>query len=116
MNDYEYKSEIRDSLIRELIEKVRKQSYERYLLSVRLVNIRLFHGAQINFDFPVTALIGPNGGGKSTILGAVAILHKSIHPKTVFRKSRVGDDAMDNWKIEYELIDKVVNPIHKAPL
>lgn len=110
MNDYEYKSEIRDSLIRELIEKVRKQSYERYLLSIRLENIRLFHGAHINFDFPVTALIGPNGGGKSTILGSIAILHKSIHPKTVFRKSRVGDDAMDNWKIEYELVDKVANP------
>lgn len=110
MNDYEYKSEIRDSLIRELIDKVRKQSYERYLLSVRLENIRLFHGAQINFDFPVTALIGPNGGGKSTILGAIAILHKSVRPKTVFRKSRVGDDAMDDWKLEYELVDKVVNP------
>lgn len=110
MTDYDYKSEIRDSLIRELIEKVRKQSYERYLLSVRLESIRLFHGAQINFDFPVTALIGPNGGGKSTILGAIAILHKSIAPKAVFRKSRVGDDAMDNWKIEYELVDKRANP------
>jgi AAA15 family ATPase/GTPase len=110
MNDSKYQSEIRDSLIRDLIEKVRKQNYERYLLSVRLESIRLFHGARINFDFPVTALIGPNGGGKSTILGAIAILHKSIHPKTVFRKSRIGDDAMDNWKIEYDLIDKTVNP------
>lgn len=110
MADYEYKSEIRDSLSRELIEKVRKQNYEKYLLSVRLESIRLFHGAQINFNFPVTALIGPNGGGKSTILGAVAILYRSIAPKAFFRKSRVGDDAMDNWKIEYELIEKGVNP------
>ena len=110
MNDFKYRSEIRDSLIRDLIEKVRKQNYERYLLSVRLESIRLFHGARINFDFPVTALVGPNGGGKSTILGAVAILHKSIHPKTVFRKSRIGDDSMDNWKIEYDLVDKTVNP------
>ena len=109
MNNYDYKSEIRDSLIRELIEKVRKQNYERYLLSLRLENIRHFHGAQINFDFPVTALIGPNGGGKSTILGAIAILHKVVNPNTFFKKSRVGDDAMDNWKIEYELVDKEIN-------
>lgn len=109
MNDSEYQSEIRDSLIRDLIEKVRKQNYERYLLSVRLESIRLFHGGQLNFDFPVTALIGPNGGGKSTILSAIAILHKSIHPNNVFRKSRIGDDSMDNWKIEYDLIDKIVS-------
>ncbi len=110
MADYEYKSEIRGSLSRELIEKVRKQNYDKYLLSVRLESIRLFHGAQINFDFPVTALIGPNGGGKSTILGAVAIIYRSMAPKDFFRKSRVGDDAMDNWKIEYELIEKGANP------
>lgn len=110
MDDSKYPSEIRESLIRDLIEKVRKQNYERYLLSVRLESIRLFHGAQINFDFPVTALIGPNGGGKSTIIGAIAILHKSIQPRTVFRKSVIGDDSMNNWKIEYNLVDKTMNP------
>lgn len=110
MNYNDYKSEIRDSLIRDLIEKVRKQNYARYLLSVRLERIRLFNGAQIKFDFPVTALIGPNGGGKSTILSSIAILYKASGTKAVFRKSRVGDDAMDNWKIEYELTDKEINP------
>lgn len=105
-----YRGEIRDSLIRDLLEKVKKQNYEKYLLSMRLENIRLFHGSKINFDFPVTALIGPNGGGKTTILSSIAIIHKSIQLKNVFRKSRVGDDSMNNWEIEYELIDKSVNP------
>ena len=67
-----YRSEIRDSVIRSLLEKVRKADYGQYLLAVRLEKIRLFRGAQVNFDFPVTALVGPNGGGKSTILGATA--------------------------------------------
>ena len=104
------KSEIRDSTIRELLEKVRKQNYRKYLLSVRLDQIRQFHGVSIRFDFPVTALIGPNGGGKSTTLNASACIYDSINPKNIFKKSRVGDESMKGWHIEYELVDKVENP------
>jgi AAA15 family ATPase/GTPase len=109
MNGPLFKSEIRDSIVRELIEKVRKQNYGSYLLSVRLEKIRFFKGARINFDFPVTALIGPNGGGKSTVLGASACIYATFTPATIFRKSRVGDESMDDWQIEYEVIDKTVN-------
>ena len=105
-----YKSEVRDSIIRELSEKVRKQNYKQYLYSVRLERIRLFQGAQITFEFPVTALVGPNGGGKSTILGACACAYNPKSPYDVFRKSRIGDQSMDDWKIEYEVVDKVLNP------
>jgi predicted ATPase len=72
MNNLSHKSEIRDSVIRDLLEKVRKQNYQQYLVAIRLEKIRRFQGAQITFDFPVTALIGPNGGGKSTVLNAAA--------------------------------------------
>ena len=30
--------------------------------------VRAFQGQEVSFDFPVTALIGPNGGGKATVL------------------------------------------------
>ena len=103
-----YRSEIRDSLIRDLLEKVRKQSYGSYL-SLRLDRIRSFRGSQITFDFPVTALVGPNGGGKSTILNACACVY-SAQPNAIFRKSRVGDDAMDDWQIDYDVIDRATNP------
>jgi AAA15 family ATPase/GTPase len=102
-------SEIRESDIRDLIEKVRRQNYLTYLSGMRLDRIRLFQGAHINFDFPVTALIGPNGGGKSTILGAAACIYNSVKPKNIFRKSRIGDDSMDDWRVEYDLIDKRLN-------
>jgi len=114
MSDLAYKSEIRDSVIQSLLEKVRKRSYESYLVSVRLGKIRLFRGVQINFDFPVTALIGPNGGGKSTILGASACIFDSIIPENIFPKSRIGDEAMDDWRIEYSIVDKRANP--KGPI
>ena len=109
MNNY-YKSEVRDSVIRELLEKVKKENYSKYLASIRLERIRHFTGAEIDFDFPVTALIGPNGGGKSTILGACACVYQSIEPALIFKKSRVGDENMDQWHVDYKIIDKEINP------
>lgn len=103
------RSEIRDSVLRELLEKVRKGDYGNYLKSVRLTKARSFGGGCVKFDFPVTALIGPNGGGKSTILGAAACAYKSVKPGTFFPKSSVGDDSMANWSIKYEIIDKKLN-------
>ena len=105
-----YKSEIRESVILELADKVRKQNYGSYLYSIRLEKVRLFEGAEIVFNFPVTALIGPNGGGKSTILNASACIYGPALPHKVFKKSHIGDEAMDGWKIEYELIEKEINP------
>ncbi|MDX2264431.1 MAG: hypothetical protein NW215_05620 [Hyphomicrobiales bacterium] len=64
----------------------------------------------MDFDFPVTALIGTNGGGKSTVLGAAAIAHKSIRPALFFPKSSIGDETMSEWSIGYEIIDKRLNP------
>ncbi len=104
-----FRSEIRDSIIRELLDKARRGDYGKYLTSVRLEKARAFRGGQVKLEFPVTALIGPNGGGKSTILGAAACAYKSIKPGTFFPKSSIGDDSMSNWNIEYELIDKALN-------
>jgi hypothetical protein len=64
----------------------------------------------VTFDFPVTALVGPNGGGKSTVLGAAACAYKSIKPGMFFPKSSIGDSSMAEWSIEYDLIDKDINP------
>ena len=102
-------SEIRNSIISNLLEKTRKKSFKQYLFSIRLEKIRLFNQQQINFDFPVTALIGPNGGGKSTIIGATMQAYYNSKQNTFFKKSRVGDEGMNDWKIEFEIIDKDIN-------
>ncbi|WP_394539815.1 AAA family ATPase [Lysobacter enzymogenes] len=103
------RSEIRPSQVSALAEKVRRLSYEKYLKSVRLTKVRGFSGAEVSFDFPVTALVGPNGGGKSTVLGAAACAYKEIKPGTFFPKSSIGDNSMSEWSIEYEVVDRVVN-------
>jgi energy-coupling factor transporter ATP-binding protein EcfA2 len=58
----------------------------------------------------VTALIGTNGGGKSTILGAAALAYKDVKPGQFFPKSYVGDVSMADWVIEYQLVDKIKSP------
>lgn len=105
----EYQSEIRESQINQLFDKVEKGSYGKYLKKVRLNPIRGFMDESVSFDFPVTAIIGPNGGGKTTILGAAAVAYISVKPSRFFTKSGRFDDSMQNWKINYEIIDKTNN-------
>ena len=102
-------SEIRDSTKTQLIEKVRRHDYGKYLYKASIEKIRGFAGEDITFEFPVTALIGPNGSGKSSILGVAGCAYKTIKPGTFFPKSSVGDESMSDWRVEYELVEKQLN-------
>lgn len=81
-----FMSEIRDSTINALLEKASDRDYGKYLARVVLKQLRGFSNEHISFDFPVTALIGPNGGGKTTILGAAGCAYKVIPPKRFLLK------------------------------
>lgn len=105
-----YRSEIRDSTIAALHDKVRERNYGQYLVRLTLASARGFDNQEVRFDFPVTAIIGPNGGGKTTVLGAAACAYKDTQPRQFFAKSGRYDDSMQNWAIEYELIDRSINP------
>lgn len=101
-----YRGDIRDSDIHALAERVQKNSYDKYLRRLRLLKIRQFQDCEVSFDFPVTALVGPNGGGKTTILGAAGLIYSKVPPRRFFAKSGKYDSSMQNWKIEYDLIDR----------
>ncbi|GBC61129.1 AAA family ATPase [Desulfonema ishimotonii] len=103
-----FQSEIRESQINDLFEKVRSRNYGKYLLRIVIEKARSISNKAIDFEFPVTAIVGPNGGGKTTIAGAAAILYKEIAPAQFFAKSGKYDASMLNWKIEYEAIDKTI--------
>jgi len=85
------RSEIRDSTINELLEKVQKLNYEKYLHKVNISKLRGLENQEVIFEFPVTAIIGPNGGGKTTILGACALLYKKIKPRLFFTRTEQFD-------------------------
>jgi predicted ATPase len=99
-------SEIRDSELNELSNRVSKRKYGSYMLAMQLVKLRAYSDASIRFDFPVTALVGPNGGGKTTVLGAAALIFEAIRPRRFFAKSGKYDASMLNWKVEYELLER----------
>jgi len=104
------KSEIRESTIKNLLERANKKNYEKYLAKMSLKHLRAFRDEPVSFDFPVTALIGPNGGGKTSILGAAAIAYRDMPPRRFFAKGGKYDASMQDWAIEYELIDRSLNP------
>ncbi len=106
----EYRGQIRTSEINQLFEKVARKNYGKYLYEMNLAHIRRFDNQAIKLEFPVTAVIGPNGGGKTTILGAAACAYKETKPGRFFPKSGKYDDCMQHWKIEYRIGDKGVNP------
>lgn len=103
-----FKSEVRDSTINALIEKAADRSYKQYLAKMTLKKVRGFTDEPISFDFPVTAIIGPNGGGKTTVLGAAGIIYRDIPPRAFFSKSGKYDSGMQDWSIEYEIVDREI--------
>lgn len=105
-----FKSEVRDSTINALLDKAAQRSYQQYLAKLTLKTVRGFSDEPISFDFPVTAIIGPNGGGKTTVLGAAAIIHRDIPPRAFFSKSGKYDSGMQDWSIEYEIVDRGISP------
>ncbi len=103
-------SEIRESTKQSLLEKVATQNYKKYLVKLDIIKVRGFQDQGVKFDFPVTALIGANGSGKSSILGAAGCAYKQIRPSYFFPKSAIGDESMADWRVEYEIVDKCKNP------
>jgi len=94
-------SELKDEM-----DKVRDNKFRKYVKRVTLRKVRGFSEEVIDFKTPVTALIGTNGGGKSTILGALALAYKTVKPGKFFPKSFFGDESMSEWEIEMEITDK----------
>ena len=92
--------------VQQEIERVRANNYRKYIKRIRMRNVRGFVDESVEFKYPVTALIGTNGGGKSTILGSAALAYKNIRPSQFFPKAFVGDESMADWTIEIETVDK----------
>jgi hypothetical protein len=57
--DAKHDQDLRDTCVM-LLDRA---GYFRYLVDIKLVNVRAFKGQKISFDFPETAVIGTNGGG-----------------------------------------------------
>lgn len=76
------------------INKIRRQfvagEWPQFLESIEIHNLRGWTGQVVNFGFPVTAVVGENGTGKSTVLKAAAAAYeqpgksKTYYPSAFF--------------------------------
>lgn len=66
------------------IATIRKQFasglWPKFLESVSIDGLRGWKGQAVRFDFPVTAVVGENGSGKSTVLKASACIYENKLP------------------------------------
>ncbi len=102
------KSHIRESQKIELADRFRKKNFSKYLLALEIENLRVFKSATIRFDYPITAIIGANGSGKSTAMMAAGCVYKEIKPSSFFAKSSF-DAGLQKANVKFTLIDKKID-------
>lgn len=105
-----FRSEVRQNKINDLLNKAAGRKYSKYLPKMVIKKVRGFIDQPVSFDFPVTAIIGPNGGGKTTIMGAAGCAYKNVLPRRFFAKSGIYDESMQDWSIEYDIVDRSTSP------
>ena len=101
---------VRESDIDGLLAKVADKKHAKYLLRADIKKLRGISDQLIYFDFPVTALIGVNGGGKTTVLGAAGLAYIGVEPKTFFARGGKYDPEMKEWKVSFEYLDRPTTP------
>ena len=74
------------------------QGWPKRLDALEVSGIRGWTGPRLDFPFPIVALVGENGAGKSTILQAAASIYKSDNKRTKFASSFFPDTPWE--KIE----------------
>jgi predicted ATPase len=58
------------------------QGWPQRLEWIEIHNLRGWKGHRIHFNFPITAIVGENGSGKSTVLQAAASVYRGTTKKT----------------------------------
>ncbi len=94
--------------VRLISEKRRTSPWPQYLARLKITGLRGWTGQEVRFQFPVTAIAGENGSGKSTILKAAACAYNQSLPNTA--NYNLGQffpetpwDKYASARVEYEI-------------
>ncbi|WP_293735826.1 ATP-dependent endonuclease [uncultured Phascolarctobacterium sp.] len=98
----------------EEINKIFKQfkhgdgEWKNFLKSICIDNIHGWHKQKIEFKYPVVAIVGENGIGKSTFLKAAACAYQNtngnnFYPSKMFVSTKWDNDALSQATIEYKV-------------
>lgn len=80
--------------------------WKQFIKSIKITNIHGWTGQEMQFDFPVVAVVGENGIGKSTFLKAAICAYnnqagKSFYPSKMFMSTQWDELALSGASIEY---------------
>lgn len=96
--------------INELFRQFRRGEgeWKQFINSIKITNIHGWNGQEIRFRFPVVAIVGENGIGKSTFLKASVCAYQNksgsnFYPSNMFMKTQWDSAAMDDAVIEYKV-------------
>lgn len=84
-----------------------KGEWHQFLNSISISNIHGWNGQEMQFQFPVVAVVGSNGLGKSTFLKAAACAYdntagNNFYPSKMYMSTHWDADALSGAVIEYE--------------
>lgn len=80
--------------------------WHQFIRSIKITNIHGWEGQEMRFDYPVVAVVGENGIGKSTFLKAAVCAYrnkngKDFYPSKMFMSTQWDEDALNGAVIEY---------------
>lgn len=66
-------------------------NYGHLLKSITIDGFRGINNLEVNFEFPITAISGTNGAGKSTIAQICVCGYKSISTEKLYKRYYIKD-------------------------
>lgn len=82
--------------------------WQQFIRSIKITNIHGWTGQEIQFHYPVVAIVGENGIGKSTFLKAAVCAYqnrngKNFYPSKMFMSTQWDENALAGAIIEYNV-------------
>ena len=96
------------SIMRQFKHGAADSEWKQFIKSIKITNIHGWTGQEIAFNFPVVAIVGENGIGKSTFLKASVCAYKNkngqtFYPSKMFVSTRWDATGLQNAIIEYKV-------------
>lgn len=70
--------------------------------------------SEVKFQFPITAIVGKNGSGKSTILRVIKMLGKGEIPQNEFFETNLDNGNLNGTQIKYSIDGKNKVVVYKG--
>ena len=94
------------SEISELKRQFSEGKWKKFIKEIKITNLHGWDGKTIKFNFPVCAIVGENGVGKSTYIKAAACAYqnvgmKSYYPSNLFVRTQWDGNSVNNALLEF---------------